>query len=316
MSAHPTPVPGPQPVTTAAPTQKYAASMYPGPTSELPAGFATCIQNLQKALQMPVWFLIQEGGYRRFQDLDYATKKAFCCSKSGLPENEKIALVVDSPGGDAKVGYQIARFIKKRCSGFTVLVPEYAKSAATLLSLGADKIIIGKNAELGPLDAQVYDSDREQRLSALDEIQALDRLNAFALQAIDASLFYLKRRTGKSMNVLLPGVQNFVGSMIQPLFEKIDTVHYTQMSRLLKIAEEYASRLLRSKYGSQKATEIARHFVHEYPAHDFFVNLEDTEAAGLDCVEEAKGDVESALEGLTEFTGETTYIGRLQEIQP
>lgn len=111
---------------------------------------------------MPVWFLIQEGGYRRFQDLDYATKKAFCCSKSGLPENEKIALVVDCPGGDAKVGYQIARFIKKRCGGFTVLVPEYAKSAATLLSLGADKIIMGKNAELGPLDTQVYDSDREQ----------------------------------------------------------------------------------------------------------------------------------------------------------
>lgn len=117
------------------------------------------------------------------------------------------------------------------------------------------------------------------------------------------------------MNVLLPGVQNFVGSMIQPLFEKIDTVHYTQMSRLLKVAEEYAIRLLQPKYSVKRATEIARHFVHEYPAHDFFVNLEDTETAGLDCVEEAKGEVQSTLESLTEFVQETTYIGKLQEMQ-
>ena len=312
MSAHPTPVPVPTPPAV----QKYAASIYPGPSSELPEGFVNCIQNLQATLQMPVWFMIQEGGPKRFQDVDYATKKAFCCSKSGLPENQKIALVIDSPGGDAKAAYQIARFVRKRCGGFTALVPEYAKSAATLLSLGADKIIIAKNAELGPLDAQVYDNDREQRLSALDEIQALDRLNAFALQAIDASLWYLKRRTGKSMNALLPGVQNFVGTMIQPLFEKIDTVHYTQMSRLLKVAEEYAIKLLQPKYSLKQATEIARHFVHEYPAHDFFVNLEDTEAAGLDCVEEAKGELDSALEGIVEHIQDATYIGKLQEIRP
>ena len=234
----------------------------------------------------------------------------------GCLESNKIALVIDSPGGDAKSAYQIARFIRKKCGGFVAVVPEYAKSAATLLCLGADKIIIGKNAELGPLDVQVYDNDREQQLSALDEIQALERLHAFALQAVDTSLLYLKRRTKKTMNVLLPGVHAFVGTMIQPLFEKIDTVHYTQMSRLLKVAEEYAVRLLQPRYDLARATEIARHFVHQYPAHDFFINLEDTEVAGLDIVEEATGNVESALEEMSRFLQGTTYIGKLEEIQP
>jgi hypothetical protein len=298
------------------PTQKYAASLHPGKTREVPEGLVSCVHKLEEALHMPVWLLIQSGGRLDYQDLDFATKSAFCCSASGLPAGQPIALVIDSPGGDAKCAYQIARFIRKRCGGFTAVVPEYAKSAATLLLLGADKIIIGKNAELGPLDAQIYDDDLERRLSALDEIQALDRLNAFALQAVDASISYLQRRTKKSINVLLPVVQNFVGSMLRPLFEKIDTVHYTQMSRFLKVAEEYAVRLLQPKYDLKKATGIARYFVHEYPSHDFFINLEDAQMAGLDCVEEAQGDVDSAIEEMSEFIQVVTYIGKLEEIHP
>ncbi|HXN23335.1 MAG TPA: hypothetical protein VOA41_11400 [Candidatus Dormibacteraeota bacterium] len=311
----PAPVQLPQPNPPFA-SAKYAASLHPGRSRELPAGLVSCIGRLETALRMPVWLFIQSGGHLNFQDLDHATKTAFCCSKSGLPENVKIALVVDSPGGDAKCAYQIARYIRKRCGGFTAIVPEYAKSAATLLLLGAEKIIIGKNAELGPLDAQLYDNDREQRLSALDEIQALERLNAFALQAVDTSMIYLKRRTKKSLNVLLPGVQNFVATMLRPLFEKIDTVHYTQMSRLLKVAEEYAVRLLQPKFNPDRATEIARFLVHEFPTHDFFINLEDTERAGLDFVEEATGDVDSAIEEMIGFIQNETYIGRLEEITP
>jgi len=265
-------------------------------------------------LNLPVWLLVQSGGRDHFFDLDAATKSSFCSSTSGLPEGQPIGLVIDSPGGDAKCAYQIARFIRKRCGGFTAIVPEYAKSAATLLLLGADRIIVGRNAELGPLDVQVVDNDREQRLSALDEIQALERLNAFSLQAMDATITYLKRKTNKTFNVLLPGVQSYVASMLQPLFDKIDTVHYTQMSRSLKVAEEYAVRLLQPKYSLKNSTEIARNLVHEYPSHDFFINVEDVQKVGLDCIEEAEGEVNAVIEEMVKYLQGTTYIGRLEEI--
>jgi hypothetical protein len=307
----PAPASQPQPA-----PRRYAASLYPGSNVEIPLGLATRLQELETALQMPVWFLIQSGGHKDYQDLDWYTKMAFCSATCDLPEGTPIALVVDSGGGDGKCAYQIARYIRKRCGSFTAVVPEFAKSAATLLLLGADKIILGKNAELGPLDAQVYDDDREQSLSALDEIQSLDRLNAFALQAVDSSLFLLKKRTGKSFNVLLPLVQQWVSSMLRPLFEKIDTVHYTQMSRQLKVAEEYAIRLLQPKYNLEKAKKTARHLVHEFPSHDFFINLEDTKLAGLDFVEEAKGDVSTAIEGMVEFLQGANYMGKLKEMSP
>jgi serine dehydrogenase proteinase len=310
MSTGPTPVRLPS---LAAP--KYAASLYPGKPHEIPSTLVSCVRRLESALQMPIWLIIQSGGDDDFGGLDNATAHAFCSSKSGLPENQHIGLVIDSPGGgDAKRAYQIARYIKKRCGGFTAIVPDYAKSAATLLLLGADKIIIGKNAELGPLDAQVYDSDREQRLSALDEIQALERVNAFALQAVDIIMCYWQRGTKKSFNMLIPEVQNFVATMMRPLFEKVDTVHYIQMSRLLKVAEEYAIRLLQPRYSPDRAKEIARYLVDQYPAHDFFVDLEETEAAGLDSVEEATGEVESAIEDMIKYTKKVTYLGWLEEI--
>jgi hypothetical protein len=104
--------------------------------------------------------------------------------------------------------------------------------------------------------------------------------------------------------------------MLRPLFDKIDTVHYTQMSRLLKVAEEYAVRLLQPKYNLRQATAIARYFVHEFPSHDFFINLEDAQMAGLDCVEEAQGDADSAIEEMVKFVQGTTYIGTLEEMQP
>ena len=115
------------------------------------------------------------------------------------------------------------------------------------------------------------------------------------------------------MNVLLPGAQHFVAEMLQPLFEKIDTVHYTYMSRLLKVAEEYAVRLLSPKYSTEKAQAIARNLVHQYPEHGFFIDSDEASKIGLETVE-AQGEMDSAIEMMLEYIQDVTYIGRLEEI--
>jgi len=72
-----------------------------------------------------------------------------------LDFNEKkkvIDLFLYSRGGDVSVPWRITSMIREFCEEFNVLVPYKAQSAATLLSLGADNIIMGKKAELGPID--------------------------------------------------------------------------------------------------------------------------------------------------------------------
>jgi ClpP class serine protease len=63
-----------------------------------------------------------------------------------------IDLFLYSRGGDVSVPWRIVSMIREFCDEFNVLIPYKAHSAATLLSLGADTIIMGKKAELGPID--------------------------------------------------------------------------------------------------------------------------------------------------------------------
>lgn len=63
-------------------------------------------------------------------------------------------LLLASPGGDGETAIRMVRSIQARCSELTVVIPDMAKSAATLLCLGADRILMGPAGDLGPVDPQ------------------------------------------------------------------------------------------------------------------------------------------------------------------
>lgn len=69
---------------------------------------------------------------------------------------KRLDLVVVSNGGDGTAAEKMLDLCRRYCSEkLRVVVPLYAKSAATLLALGADEIVMGETSELGPIDAQV-----------------------------------------------------------------------------------------------------------------------------------------------------------------
>ena len=64
--------------------------------------------------------------------------------------------MINSPGGNADVADKMIMMCRQRFTGeFNVIVPDYAKSAATMVALGSDKILMGYCAELGPIDPQL-----------------------------------------------------------------------------------------------------------------------------------------------------------------
>lgn len=316
--------PAPQPKTKTkakakpGPPMRFCASGFPQEDSPLPQDFVDAVRKVEAVLGTEAWLLVQDvpddSWHGPCRHLDDSVFRAFLHSKALLPKNQSIPLIIDSPGGDAKSAFRIARFLRDNCGGFTALVPEYAKSAATLLALGADQIVLCEQAELGPLDTQVFDADREGFGSALDEVQALERLNAFALKAVDEGMMLFANRTGKSVEKLLPQVLHFVSEMVRPLFEKIDTVHYTQMSRVLKVGEEYAIRLMESTYPSKKEM-IARQLVNGYPEHRFFIDRREARKIGLN-ISVPNDTLETALLNLAKTTRGVVAVGKLQVIKP
>lgn len=83
-------------------------------------------------------------------------------------------LMLVSPGGDGEVAVRLVRSAQARCRNRTVIVPDYAKSAATLLALGAHEILMGPTSDLGPVDPQFPIGDYDL-VSAKDMIEAVER---------------------------------------------------------------------------------------------------------------------------------------------
>ncbi len=70
-------------------------------------------------------------------------------------ERETVDLLIESDGGDSLVSWRVISMLRERFKRVNVLVPHAAFSAATLLALGADEIIMGPYGVLGPIDPQI-----------------------------------------------------------------------------------------------------------------------------------------------------------------
>ena len=67
-----------------------------------------------------------------------------------------ITLLLDAPGGDGLAAERIINICRKYSKkDFETLVPARAKSAATMVCLGSDRILMGATSELGPIDPQI-----------------------------------------------------------------------------------------------------------------------------------------------------------------
>jgi hypothetical protein len=67
----------------------------------------------------------------------------------------RISLILYSRGGDTTVAWSLCNLIRSYCKELYVIIPNRAHSAATLLSLGADKIFMTKQATLSPIDPSI-----------------------------------------------------------------------------------------------------------------------------------------------------------------
>lgn len=87
---------------------------------------------------------------------------------------QDLHLLLDTPGGDGESAIRLVRSAQARCREFTVIVPNQAKSAGTLLAMGAHKILMGPTSDLGPVDPQFESPGGHGLYSAKDLIAAVD----------------------------------------------------------------------------------------------------------------------------------------------
>lgn len=74
---------------------------------------------------------------------------------AGLDRDSDVDLMIQSPGGDPNAAEIIVHTLFSRTKHLRVVVPQAAKSAATLVTLAADEILMSDTSELGPIDPQI-----------------------------------------------------------------------------------------------------------------------------------------------------------------
>jgi hypothetical protein len=86
---------------------------------------------------------------------------------------QDLHLMLDTPGGDGETAIRLIRAAQARCRELTIIVPNQAKSAGTIMALGAHRILMGPASDLGPVDPQFMQPDRRGLYSAKDLIAAV-----------------------------------------------------------------------------------------------------------------------------------------------
>ena len=115
--------------------------------------------------------------------IDRADAVAVKLALQGL-DAAALDVVVGSHGGDLDACFLVARELRRHASQIAVFAPCCVKSAAGLIGLVADELVLGGLGELGPLDPQVdekQDGDPPVRISTLSVSGAFQQLQASAV---------------------------------------------------------------------------------------------------------------------------------------
>jgi len=94
----------------------------------------------------------------------------------GLQERKNVVTVIlDTPGGVVEVVERMVSVLRSVYDEVTVIVPDRAMSAGTILALSADRIMMDHLSCLGPIDPQI---ERDGKLvPALSYLNQFERLN-------------------------------------------------------------------------------------------------------------------------------------------
>jgi hypothetical protein len=84
-------------------------------------------------------------------------------------KGKSLDLIIHSPGGSPDAAESIVESIRSRFSHVRIIVPSYAKSAATMMAMSADEILLERDAELGPIEPQMITANGYSPAEAIKE---------------------------------------------------------------------------------------------------------------------------------------------------
>jgi hypothetical protein len=219
-----------------------------------------------------------------------------------IPASEKkVDLLVVSQGGDPTVAWRAMSLLRERFDEVAVLIPQAAYSAATLLALGANEIVMHPHGNLGPVDPQVV--VKRKPAGADQEVEL-----RFGYEELTGFLQFAKGEAGLSD-------QQHIGSLLQFVCQEVGAVTVGAAARGSLLSISMGEKLLRMHMPGEgdvaKAKAIAealnkKFFHHGYPvsrseAKEIGLKVADSNSQVEDVMWQIWSDIEKELRIRTPF---------------
>jgi hypothetical protein len=177
-----------------------------------------------------------------------------------VPLGSALDLMLHTGGGDIDAAEKLISLVRKRVGDgkLRVVIPDFAKSAGTLMALGADCLIMSDTSELGPIDPQIVLADADG-----------NRIRYSIQSYLDAFESHSKALNANPSDVSAQIMLNKLDPARVKLFESV-------RDRARKIAEDQLKRgMFRGGGGNYSRTAAALLDTKRWLSHGQMISWED-----------------------------------------
>ena len=173
----------------------------------------------------------------------------------------RIVLYLYTRGGDISAAWNIVNLLRMYCEDLVVIVPHKAHSSGTIISLGANKIIMTKQATLSPIDPSLNNP-----LNPIIPAQVGHGTFPVSVEAVKGYIELAKSEFGIKDDASL-------GNILIGLADKVHPLVLGQVYRTRGQIKRIAGKLLKNQV--QDATQVGKitdFLCSDSGSHDYTIN--------------------------------------------
>ena len=186
---------------------------------------------------------------------------------------DNLYLIIKSGGGSPFSSVAMMNILDSRFTKISTIIPEYAKSAATLMALGTDKIYMSEKSALGPLDLPTEHHRDGSRISALDIKNTITTMASLIESIAENRFDFLRKRSIPKKESAQFSLENAT-DFLKPIVSQIDPYHLQKAHRELRIGQWYAIDMLSRRMMKGKPNQVRKTtnaLVNSFPAHEYSI---------------------------------------------
>ena len=212
---------------------------------------------------------------------------------------QKISLILDTNGGQTSAAWRLINLIHSFCEELEVIIPTKAMSAGTLMSLGADRIVMTKQAALGPIDPSLDGHPLAPTTTAPTGVPVKVPVSA---EAVRGYIDEVKKDVTDP--IAIASVWTHLASQIHPIV-------LGEVFRAGAQIRNLASSLIKRQVTDPETQEkIIQLLCSDSGSHDYTINRRHAQAIGLN-VEKPSADLYKVLSSVTK-----SYNSELKTLEP